>query len=409
MKRALAVLIVGLFLLAACAAPAATPAPQAPAQKPAEPKPAEVRPTQVPVAPAQPAPATRAPLATAQPEFKPPQSGGVLNPPTMVPTPRNNPANVDTAAKKWIKHEIEVPPPARYDHAFAFFFEVYTMMAYGGRAENTLGDTWTYTPGKGWFQSAPRATPPPRFGAVATYYSYHSNTLMFGGQSGVRFFNDVWEYKDPPDEWVPMSTTGDAPTPRAGASIGIETDFVRKPYSNLLIVTHGHSDREYFDDTFVLDLTTRAWREISPANRPPKRKGQAGTFDARQGKIFLFGGQDVAGNLLGDLWELDPAKRTWTKITPSGAQPSPRSNATLTYDYNGRLWLFGGETGSGATNELWMYDIASKQWSLTDSSNKPSARSRHEFACAHDGEICYIFGGMDANGKALNDLWQFTP
>jgi hypothetical protein len=104
MKRPLALLIV-VLLLAACA-PAATPATQAPAQKPAPAEATEApaaaaeateasaaapaaQPTQ-PALPTQaPAPAiqpTKNPLATALPGFRPPQSGGVLNPPTILPT-----------------------------------------------------------------------------------------------------------------------------------------------------------------------------------------------------------------------------------------------------------------------------------------------------------------------------------
>ncbi len=89
MKRPLALLVV-VWLLAACA-PAATPATQAPAQKPAEQKPAAAQPTEAPAAaPAQPAPPTLAPLATAQPKAGPPQSGGVLTPPTVIPTLQGN-------------------------------------------------------------------------------------------------------------------------------------------------------------------------------------------------------------------------------------------------------------------------------------------------------------------------------
>jgi hypothetical protein len=98
MKPSLALLIAVPLLLAACAAPAAAPATQAPpaqptsapAQKPAEAQPAPAQPTQ-PAAfptqlPAQEIPPTPGPLATALPELKPPQSGGVLNPPTIIPT-----------------------------------------------------------------------------------------------------------------------------------------------------------------------------------------------------------------------------------------------------------------------------------------------------------------------------------
>jgi N-acetylneuraminic acid mutarotase len=383
MKRALAVLIVRLFLLAACAAPAATPA--------------------------QPAPATRAPLATVQPEFKRPQSGGVLNPPTVVPTPRNNPAGAIVRQILWQQDVSTNTLPARYDHAFAFMFEVYTMITFGGHAQSTLGDTWI-TEGRGWTQLSPTTKPPARFGAEAVYYGFGIGPLIFGGQSDKQFFNDVWKYWSPVNGWEKITATGNAPAPRAGASVGVGFNDTRDDsrYIDKLIVTHGYSDKGYFDDTFMLNLSTNTWEDISPANRPSKRKGQAGTFDARQGKFFLFGGQDVAGKLLGDFWGLDPAKRIWTKITPSGVQPTPRSGASLTYDHHGRLWLFGGETGNGLTNEMWMYDITSNQWSLIDSSNKPPARSRHKTACAYDSS-CFVFGGMDANGKALNDLWRFTP
>jgi hypothetical protein len=103
MKRSLILLVALLLSLAACS-PAAAPATQAPAaQAPAapaatremvatkqvQPAPAaqptagSIFPTQAPAQAIQP---TVAPLSTALPEFKAPQSGGVLNPPTLIPT-----------------------------------------------------------------------------------------------------------------------------------------------------------------------------------------------------------------------------------------------------------------------------------------------------------------------------------
>jgi hypothetical protein len=112
MKRPLALLIVVLLLLAACAPAAAPATPQvvtkeavvtkevekivtqevAPTSAPAAAQPAPAQPTQPAVLPPgepvmQP---TRNPLATALPEFRPPQSGGVLTPPTVVPTLQGN-------------------------------------------------------------------------------------------------------------------------------------------------------------------------------------------------------------------------------------------------------------------------------------------------------------------------------
>jgi hypothetical protein len=91
MKRLLILLVALLLLLAACspaAAPATqAPAAQAPAAPAAQPTSAPAFPTQAPAAAIQP---TVAPLSTALPEFKPPKSGGVLNPPTLIPSTPGN-------------------------------------------------------------------------------------------------------------------------------------------------------------------------------------------------------------------------------------------------------------------------------------------------------------------------------
>ena len=121
--KALSWLIIGsiMLLLGACAPAApATTAPQAPAQKPAEQQPALVpslaaappgaavpAPTVAPAQPAAPAAQpTQAMQATAQAELKPPVSGGVLNPPTLIATPRNNPANIaPTLPANWGRYQ----------------------------------------------------------------------------------------------------------------------------------------------------------------------------------------------------------------------------------------------------------------------------------------------------------------
>ncbi len=88
MKRLCLLIAVSSLFLAACA-PAATPAPtQAPAAQPTQaPAAAAPQPTTAyfPTMAAAPAP-TSGPLATGLPNLKPPGSGGVLNPPTLIPT-----------------------------------------------------------------------------------------------------------------------------------------------------------------------------------------------------------------------------------------------------------------------------------------------------------------------------------
>jgi hypothetical protein len=126
MKRPLALHIVVVLSLAACS-PAAAPATQAPAapkeavmtkevavqvtSAPAAAQPAQ--PTQPPAlstqAPAPAAQPTLRPLATALPEFRPPQSGGVLTPPTVVPTvPGNSSVTSGQQSPTWATYRDQV-------------------------------------------------------------------------------------------------------------------------------------------------------------------------------------------------------------------------------------------------------------------------------------------------------------
>jgi len=127
MKRSLILLAALLLLLAACS-PAAAPATQAPAAqapaapaatkeifvtKEAQPAPA-AQPTGAPAfptqAPAQAIQPTVAPLSTALPEFKAPQSGGVLNPPTLIPTVpgKSSVTSGQTQPQDWVSYRDAV-------------------------------------------------------------------------------------------------------------------------------------------------------------------------------------------------------------------------------------------------------------------------------------------------------------
>lgn len=404
MKRPRLLLLAAVFLLSACQS-AATPAPT---QKPAEQGPAAAKPTEAPAAPAQPASAaTLASLPTAPPKLNPPRSGGVLNPPTDVPTPGNNPANVDAASKGWVKLASKVTPPARYDHAFTAA-EGYVFRIFGGRSDSVMNDSWLYGLGytEDWQIVTSTLVPSARFGITAAFD--WQSAYIFGGQFGNIFLNDVWIFPEEHVGWRRITTTGETPPPRAGTSLVVGPRRESSSLSKVLIVSHGYSSRGYLDDTYALDLQTNLWRNITPNIRPMKRAGQAATLDTQNDRMYLFGGQTEQGSLLGDLWVLDPVKKSWTELKPNGARPTDRTDATLAYDDEGYLWLFGGRTISGATNELWKYDPNINQWTPIITANAPAARSKHR-AIWYSVTKLTIFGGMDANGNALNDLWTYTP
>lgn len=111
-----------------------------------------------------------------------------------------------------------------------------------------------------------------------------------------------------------------------------------------------------------------------------------------------------------------------------GNIPGARDGAVSWIDGSGKLWLFGGVSGSSYYNDLWSYDPSSSEWTWvsgsasTDASgvygsqgvaaaaNTPGARALATAWSDGAGNL-WLFGGQgyDSAGSSgnLNDLWRY--
>ena len=138
-----------------------------------------------------------------------------------------------------------------------------------------------------------------------------------------------------------------------------------------------------------------------------------GAISARQeassvfynGKMYVFGGFDSGGSYENDIWEYDIAGDSWAQKTPTGGPPAIRCSHTAVV-YNGKMYIFGGYTGSPASrkNDIWEYDIAGNSW--TQKTSGATGRNGHT-AIVYNGEM-YIFGGYNASAAILNDVWKYN-
>jgi len=83
--------------------------------------------------------------------------------------------------------------------------------------------------------------------------------------------------------------------------------------ANHRLVLFGGTDGGYLGDTWTLNLTENAWRNVTPASSPPGRTGHSMVYDRSRGLVVLFGGRN-GGGYLNDTWAYDTAKNTWTQI-----------------------------------------------------------------------------------------------
>ncbi|MCI4373437.1 MAG: kelch motif-containing protein, partial [Thermoplasmata archaeon] len=154
----------------------------------------------------------------------------------------------------------------------------------------------------------------------------------------------------------------------------------------------------------------RATSYPTTGNSPPPTSYAAATFDAGDGYLLMFGGNDVDGNANSFTWSF--VHNNWTNLTGSiGPSPSARWASSMVYDaVNGTVVLFGGclnPACSQLTDDTWTY--AHDRWTNLSGALPvfPPARGRAMMTYdAGDGTVL-LFGGIGAGGVYLNDLWGF--
>lgn len=164
--------------------------------------------------------------------------------------------------------------------------------------------------------------------------------------------------------------------------------------------------------------TFTGWHSLTPSPLPaawPKPRSNPGiAFDELRGKLVLFGGHRPGfGSYDYETWELDVASGSWTNRTvlprPS-SWPTGRDFAGMAYDSSvGRVVLFGGNSDSGPTQDLWEWDGATGTWidrTAPPSASWPSRRGYHAVAYDTKRARLVLFGGS-ASGEDLQDLWEW--
>ena len=126
-------------------------------------------------------------------------------------------------------------------------------------------------------------------------------------------------------------------------------------------------------------------------------------------RMYLFGGDDAADHVLGDLWMIDVGdgaeSPVWALCAADDESHGPcaRSGASLVSTPDGMLWLFGGDAGDGPDggrcNDLWLFDTVQNRWhAIADSADYRAAEApppcvKHTAVVL--GNFMLVYGGWD--------------
>lgn len=243
-----------------------------------------------------------------------------------------------------------------------------------------------------------------------------------------RVWSDLWSYDQVTEEWTWMSG------PDVSDQLGIYGTMGEPDGSNIPGARHSSvSWGDEFGDLWLF-----------------------GGYGFDNGTEILDDNDTATGDfetgLLNDLWRYDIGTGEWTWVGGSDDlnqpgvyvdvykgypypdhQPGARSGSISWVDKDGYLWMFGGYgyDGSGTEgwlNDLWVYNIASREWAwvsgssarnqpgvfgemgVPDAFNVPGSRKNSISWIDEEGNL-WLFGGFgyDGNGSLghLSDLWRY--
>ena len=363
-------------------------------------------PTAAPVEPT--APSTNAPAqataTVAGPTATATNAATATTEPSPTVAPPTATATMQPMAQTWRQLQAtgELPGPRR-DHSLTASADGSLAYLFGGRSDaGDLGDLWSYDTAQGtWTRIEAGDAPAARFGHNAAFDSATNRLLVFGGQSGPTFFDDVWAFDPATSAWSLLASGG--PAPRYGAASAFDAIAAR------FFVSHGFTNQGRFDDTWAFDPAASAWTDTSSVDgeRPePRCLVRMATDDAGQW-LWLFGGQSNSTPFLDDFWAFDVAAHGWQRLDIE--RPSARNLYALTHAVGRmQLALYGGNGPDGLKDDVWVFDPGALVWQpVLVEGGSPPPRSGHDMTWLRDSGVGLVFGGRGPDGD-LNDLWELT-
>ncbi len=282
-----------------------------------------------------------------------------------------------------------------------------SLILFGGWDVDTdFNDTWLYDPAEGaWTDLALAGSiPAPRALYQMAFDMAQGVAVLFGGTSDAGRYGDTWVFDPMTAAWSEVAAGEVAPEPRSAGAMVYDEE------AQLIVMFGGVGDAGRFDDTWIFDTVAATWAMVGPSEPVPSaRSGHAMAYDGFSGQIVLFGGYD-GSNLLDDTWVFDLATNTWTEVSPAGEAPIARGNHCMAYDpYSGFIYLFGGSDGAEMLNDLWAYDLVANVWTeVTLIGTLPVGREQHTLVYDQGRGRLLLFGGFDASETELADLWEYV-
>ncbi|XP_006888923.1 PREDICTED: kelch domain-containing protein 4 [Elephantulus edwardii] len=275
--------------------------------------------------------------------------------------------------------------------------------------------------------------PSPRLNASLSAHPEKDELILFGGEyfNGKKTFlyNELYTYNIRKDTWTRVEIPGPPPrrcahqavvVPQGGGQLWVFGGEFASPNGEQFY---------HYKDLWVLHLATKTWEQIRSTGGPSGRSGHR--MVAWKRLLVVFGGFHESTRdyiYYNDVHIFNLDTFTWTKLSPSGMGPSPRSGCLMSVSTQGGIVIYGGYSKQRVKKDvdrgtlhsdmflLKPEDGKEGRWTWTkihSSGVKPTPRSGFSVAMAPNQHML-LFGGVcdeeeeeSLEGEFFSDLYLY--
>jgi hypothetical protein len=293
---------------------------------------------------------------------------------------------------------MDTPQLGRYGHSMVYNPENGKILMFGGfnfDEDNELDDMWEYDCTN---------KPPATSGHGMVFDSINRKFVLFGGYNDNGRSDKTWIYDHENNSWTEMLLQV-RPSPRDARSMYFD------PVIGETVLFGGYSYQgEGADETWTYNYVNNTWTFHDLETKPQARYGASVVYDPLNQRGLLFGGRIIGQHTLNGTWEFDSSSMSWTKLNLTEG-PSSRYWYCMDYDpVNKVIILFGGSEGDVPfSQETWVFNVTSNQWSIMNPASNPPNRSFHNCAFDSESRKIVMFGGTQSGYLSpYNDTWSYS-
>ena len=326
----------------------------------------------------------------------------------------------DPATHAWTSLQVSAAPSTRHDLGLVWDSLHNKAVLFAGMQVDIAGasgvpkrDTWEWDPALGtWAERTSQGSKPSaRYAHSMAFDGSRGKVVVFGGWdiSTGNSLNDVWDWDGTTGAWTERLTGSESNLPSARMYATMVSDDARarlevvagatayNPYGKggtggIIIFPPGMGygsvgSREVWE----LDPATATFTDRSvPLDVPSARTNHAMAYNPATGKIYVFGGYDMMGYQLDDLWEWDG--KIWAEVA-TDVRPPARSDAAMSYDPARKSLILYGGTGSFIYGDTWEWS-SSRGWTQLNPTSSPDPLYMHAMVTDTTRSKILLFGGM---------------